>query len=34
MVGLLASVLTAGTFVVVLWNVGGALDIALLGSSF
>jgi putative ATP-binding cassette transporter len=31
MVGLLASVLTAGTFVVVLWNVGGALDIAVLG---
>ena len=30
-IGLLASVLTAGTFVVVLWNVGGALDVALLG---
>ena len=30
-VGLLASVLTAGTFVVVLWHVGGALDVALLG---
>jgi putative ATP-binding cassette transporter len=30
-IGLLASVLTAGTFVVVLWNVGGALDIALPG---
>ncbi len=30
-VGLLASVLTAGTFVVVLWHVGGALDVAVLG---
>jgi putative ATP-binding cassette transporter len=30
-VGLLASVLTAGTFVVVLWHVGGALDVAILG---
>jgi putative ATP-binding cassette transporter len=30
-IGLLASVLTAGTFVVVLWNVGGALDISVLG---
>ena len=31
-VGLLASVLTAGTFVVVLWHVGGSLDVAVLGS--
>ena len=31
-VGLLASVLTAGTFVVVLWNVGGSLDVAVLGT--
>jgi putative ATP-binding cassette transporter len=30
-VGLLASVLTAGTFVTVLWNVGGSLDLAPLG---
>jgi putative ATP-binding cassette transporter len=30
-VGLLASVLIAGTFVVVLWNVGGSLDVAVLG---
>ena len=30
-VGLLAAVLTAGTFVVVLWHVGGALDVAVLG---
>src|SRR5688572_3047317 len=30
-IGLLASVLTAGTFVVVLWHVGGALDVAVLG---
>ena len=30
-VGLLASVLTAGTFVVVLWHVGGSLDVAVLG---
>jgi putative ATP-binding cassette transporter len=33
-VGLLASVLTAGTFVVVLWHVGGALDATVLGVSF
>ena len=31
MIGLLASVLTAGTFVVVLWNVGGALDVVVMG---
>lgn len=30
-IGLLASVLTAGIFVVVLWNVGGSLDVALPG---
>jgi vitamin B12/bleomycin/antimicrobial peptide transport system ATP-binding/permease protein len=30
-IGLLASVLIAGTFVVVLWNVGGSLDVAVLG---
>jgi putative ATP-binding cassette transporter len=30
-IGLLASVLIAGTFVVVLWNVGGSLDVAMLG---
>ena len=30
-VGLLASLLTAGTFVVVLWTVGGSLDLARLG---
>jgi putative ATP-binding cassette transporter len=30
-VGLLAAVLTAGTFVFVLWHVGGALDVAALG---
>lgn len=30
-IGLLAAVLTAGTFVVVLWQVGGALDVAVLG---
>jgi putative ATP-binding cassette transporter len=30
-VGLLAAVLTAATFVVVLWHVGGSLDIAILG---
>jgi len=30
-VGLLASVLIAGTFVVVLWNVGGSLDVGVLG---
>jgi vitamin B12/bleomycin/antimicrobial peptide transport system ATP-binding/permease protein len=30
-VGLLAAVLTAGTFVFVLWHVGGALDVAVLG---
>jgi putative ATP-binding cassette transporter len=30
-IGLLAAVLTAGTFVVVLWHVGGALDVAVLG---
>jgi vitamin B12/bleomycin/antimicrobial peptide transport system ATP-binding/permease protein len=30
--GLLASVLIAGTFVVVLWNVGGSLDVALAGT--
>jgi putative ATP-binding cassette transporter len=29
-IGLLAAVLTAGTFVVVLWHVGGALDVAVL----
>jgi len=33
-VGLLASVLTAGTFVVVLWHVGGALDVTVLGGNF
>lgn len=33
-VGLLASVLSAGTFVVVLWNVGGSLDVELFGWSF
>ncbi len=33
-VGLLAAVLTAGTFVVVLWHVGGALDATVLGVSF
>ena len=33
-VGLLASVLTAGTFVVVLWHVGGALDVRVLGTTF
>ena len=33
-VGLLASVLTAGTFVVVLWHVGGALDAKVFGVSF
>ena len=33
-VGLLASVLTAGTFVVVLWHVGGALDVRVLGTAF
>lgn len=32
--GLLASVLTAGTFVVVLWHVGGSLDATVLGVSF
>jgi len=32
-VGLLSSVLTAGTFVVVLWNVGGSLDIEILGAA-
>ena len=31
MIGLLAAVLTAGTFVFVLWHVGGALDVAALG---
>ncbi|MFI4998308.1 MAG: SbmA/BacA-like family transporter [Reyranellales bacterium] len=30
-VGLLAAVLAAGTFVIVLWNVGGALDVGMLG---
>jgi putative ATP-binding cassette transporter len=30
-IGLLAAVLTAGTFVFVLWHVGGALDVAVLG---
>ena len=30
-IGLLASVLTAGTFAFVLWNVGGALDVEVLG---
>ncbi|WP_147156312.1 SbmA/BacA-like family transporter, partial [Reyranella soli] len=30
-IGLLAAVLTAATFVVVLWHVGGALDVAVLG---
>ena len=30
-IGLLASVLTAGTFVVVLWHVGGALDVTVAG---
>lgn len=30
-IGLLASVLTAGTFVFVLWRVGGSLDVALAG---
>ena len=30
-IGLLAAVLTAGTFVVVLWHVGGALDVVVLG---
>src|SRR4029453_9156767 len=30
-IGLMAAVLTAGTFVVVLWHVGGALDVAVLG---
>ena len=34
LVGLLGSVLIAGTFVVVLWHVGGALDVALLGATF
>lgn len=33
-VGLLASVLSAGTFVVVLWNVGGSLEVELFGWSF
>ncbi|NDH64117.1 MAG: hypothetical protein EBY18_21295 [Alphaproteobacteria bacterium] len=33
-VGLLASVLTAGTFVVVLWHVGGALGVTVLGLAF
>lgn len=33
-VGLLASVLSAGTFVVVLWNVGGSLDVMPFGWSF
>ncbi|WP_439613165.1 SbmA/BacA-like family transporter [Reyranella sp.] len=33
-VGLLSSVLTAGTFVVVLGHVGGALDVSLLGTDF
>jgi putative ATP-binding cassette transporter len=33
-VGLLASVLSAGTFVVVLWNVGGSLDVKPFGWSF
>lgn len=33
-VGLLASVLSAGTFVVVLWNVGGSLDVEPFGWSF
>ncbi len=33
-VSLLASVLTAGTFVVVLWHVGGALDVRVLGAAF
>ncbi len=31
-VGLLAAALTAGTFVVVLWHVGGALDVTILGA--
>ncbi|CAN5907981.1 SbmA/BacA-like family transporter [soil metagenome] len=30
-IGLLASVLTAGTFVFVLWHVGGSLDVVVLG---
>lgn len=30
-IGLLAAVMTAGTFVVVLWHVGGALDVVVLG---
>jgi putative ATP-binding cassette transporter len=30
-IGLLASVLTAATFVVVLWHVGGSIDVAVLG---
>src|SRR4029453_3827730 len=30
-IGLLAAVLTAGTFVVVLWHVGGALHVVVLG---
>ena len=34
LVGLLGSVLIAGTFVVVLWHVGGALDVSLLGVAF
>lgn len=34
LVGLLGSVLIAGTFVAVLWHVGGALDVALLGAVF
>ncbi|MBI3198652.1 MAG: ABC transporter [Rhodospirillales bacterium] len=33
-VGLLASVLSAGTFVVVLWNVGGSLEVMPFGLSF
>ena len=33
-VGLLASVLSAGTFVVVLWNVGGSLEVEPFGWSF
>ncbi|MBX9945299.1 MAG: ABC transporter [Reyranella sp.] len=31
-VGLLGSLLSAGTFVVVLWNVGGSLDVGLFGA--
>jgi ABC-type uncharacterized transport system fused permease/ATPase subunit len=33
-VGLLSSILTAGTFVVVLWSVGGSLELSTLGRSF